>query len=251
MAIERFFGAAGIEFDVRWTADGVPVVLHDATLDRTTTGTGPVRSCTCTGLQSLYLLDGRRQPTRWVVPTMHDVIARFGHRARLFVEVKTDDSPSPEARGREIARALRSANLPCGPLLLSFAPQALIGARETWNTLDTCLLAEPSHSSLGSCPSNLVAEGKDAGASAIGIPDTVVSKVLVRLAHASGLCVYSWGNLEQHVIESRRTSSLGAAGQPLVGICGRHKAQPDNRRNKLLATVKLVDKQAKRCARWR
>lgn len=195
-------GAAGIEFDVRWTADGVPVVLHDATLDRTTTGTGPVRSCTCTGLQSLYLLDGRRQPTRWVVPTMHDVIARFGHRARLFVEVKTDDSPSPEARGREIARALRSANLPCGPLLLSFAPQALIGARETWNTLDTCLLAEPSHSSLGSCPSNLVAEGKDAGASAIGIPDTVVSKVLVRLAHASGLCVYSWGNLEQHLIES-------------------------------------------------
>ena len=92
-----------------------------------------------------------------------------------------------------------------------------------------------------------------------------MSKVLVRLAHASGLCVYSWGNLEQHLIESGLAACVDLLAsdnpgelarlvrpvKPLVGICGRHKAQPDNRRNKLLATVKLVDKQAKRCARWR
>jgi glycerophosphoryl diester phosphodiesterase len=35
-------GATIVEFDVRTTADGVPVVIHDRTLERTTTGAGPV-----------------------------------------------------------------------------------------------------------------------------------------------------------------------------------------------------------------
>jgi glycerophosphoryl diester phosphodiesterase len=35
-------GATHVEFDVRTTADGVPVVIHDRTLDRTTTGSGHV-----------------------------------------------------------------------------------------------------------------------------------------------------------------------------------------------------------------
>jgi len=37
-----FAGATHVEFDVRTTADGVPVVIHDRTLDRTTTGAGQV-----------------------------------------------------------------------------------------------------------------------------------------------------------------------------------------------------------------
>ena len=35
-------GAGGVELDVTISADGVPVILHDKTLDRTTDGTGPV-----------------------------------------------------------------------------------------------------------------------------------------------------------------------------------------------------------------
>ncbi|MCL4722641.1 MAG: glycerophosphodiester phosphodiesterase, partial [Gammaproteobacteria bacterium] len=35
-------GADGIEFDVQLTADGVPVLIHDETVDRTTDGTGQV-----------------------------------------------------------------------------------------------------------------------------------------------------------------------------------------------------------------
>src|SRR5262245_64980475 len=37
-------GAEVVEFDVRMTADGVAVVMHDADVDRTTDGSGPVRS---------------------------------------------------------------------------------------------------------------------------------------------------------------------------------------------------------------
>ena len=39
-------GADAVELDVRLTADGAPVVIHDETLDRTTDRTGPVRGFT-------------------------------------------------------------------------------------------------------------------------------------------------------------------------------------------------------------
>ncbi|MGK2886646.1 MAG: glycerophosphodiester phosphodiesterase [Rhodococcus sp. (in: high G+C Gram-positive bacteria)] len=39
-------GANGFEFDVQLTSDGAPVVIHDAMLDRTTTGSGPVLAAT-------------------------------------------------------------------------------------------------------------------------------------------------------------------------------------------------------------
>ena len=38
--------AAWLEADIRFTADDVPVILHDADLDRTTNGTGPVSGYT-------------------------------------------------------------------------------------------------------------------------------------------------------------------------------------------------------------
>ena len=45
IAAEKF-GADGIELDVQLTSDGEIVVIHDATLDRTTNGTGKVKDFT-------------------------------------------------------------------------------------------------------------------------------------------------------------------------------------------------------------
>lgn len=46
-------GADGIEFDVQLTSDGHAVVVHDAMLDRTTNGTGPVFEATLEQVRSL------------------------------------------------------------------------------------------------------------------------------------------------------------------------------------------------------
>ena len=46
-------GADAIELDVRLTADGAPVVIHDATLDRTTDRTGPVAALTLAELRAV------------------------------------------------------------------------------------------------------------------------------------------------------------------------------------------------------
>ncbi|MFD4316982.1 glycerophosphodiester phosphodiesterase [Streptomyces sp. NPDC058548] len=51
--VARRGGAVWIENDVQPSEDGVPYVLHDTTVDRTTDGTGPIRSLTSTELDSL------------------------------------------------------------------------------------------------------------------------------------------------------------------------------------------------------
>src|SRR4051812_14595546 len=50
---DGLWNADMIELDVRVTADGHCVVIHDAVVDRTTNGTGPVASMTLDELQSL------------------------------------------------------------------------------------------------------------------------------------------------------------------------------------------------------
>ena len=50
-------GADFLEFDVHLSRDGEAVVIHDATLDRTTTGRGPVREGTLSELKGVRLRD--------------------------------------------------------------------------------------------------------------------------------------------------------------------------------------------------
>lgn len=56
-------GAEGVEFDVHLTQDGVPVVMHDEKVDRTTDGTGYIRDFTLKRLRKLHLSNGEPVPT--------------------------------------------------------------------------------------------------------------------------------------------------------------------------------------------
>lgn len=92
------FGADGLEFDVHLSSDGVPVLIHDPTLDRTTNGTGPVADASAGELAALdagyrFERDGTF-PFRGCgigVPTLRDVLARYP-ATPLIVELKTGDA---------------------------------------------------------------------------------------------------------------------------------------------------------------
>lgn len=84
-------GALMIEFDVGLTRDGVPVVIHDATVDRTTDGAGRVDALTLAEIQSLDAgggFDGRFAGTP--VPTLAQVLDRMGGRLTLNIEIKPE-----------------------------------------------------------------------------------------------------------------------------------------------------------------
>ena len=78
-----------IESDVRMTEDSVLVLMHDETLERTTTGSGPIREHTLRGLRAVQLLaDG--EPTHFEVPTLSEALAWAEGRAVLQLDVKED-----------------------------------------------------------------------------------------------------------------------------------------------------------------
>lgn len=140
------------ECDVKLSADSVPFLLHDATLERTTDGQGVA------GEQPWAEL-ARRDAGRWhsppyagePLPTL-DVLGRWclARGAMLNIEIK----PSPgtaQATGSAVAQAAKQlwathgAGQPGGPawpLLTSFDPDALAAARQTAPELPRGLLLD-------------------------------------------------------------------------------------------------------------
>ncbi len=81
-------GPVLLETDVRMTRDSVLVLMHDATLDRTTTGRDSVRSHTLEEIRSLQLVAGSGLPTRFEIPTLSEALAWADGRAVLQLDVK-------------------------------------------------------------------------------------------------------------------------------------------------------------------
>lgn len=78
----RDHGAHGLEYDVHLAQDGVPVVIHDLELDRTTNGTGRVSNFSSVALGQLDAGDGAG------VPTLDAVLAEFGGDFLHNIEIK-------------------------------------------------------------------------------------------------------------------------------------------------------------------
>ena len=118
-------GADGIEIDVQLSTDSVPVVIHDATVDRTTNGSGWVRDLTLAQLQELdagshagAAFAGER------IPTLEEVLTEVGDKLLIDIELKypTLETASLEAQVIEVIRRL---GMQQRVWLSSFKPYAL------------------------------------------------------------------------------------------------------------------------------
>jgi glycerophosphoryl diester phosphodiesterase len=122
-----------VEFDVKLTRDGVPVIMHDDTLDRTTNGTGKVADMDWADIQKLDAgswFDARFRDER--VPHLADALRTILEGGmRPMIEIK----PSPgRARATSMIALLEAAkiwphNHP-SPLVLSFNREALAAAAQ-------------------------------------------------------------------------------------------------------------------------
>ena len=95
-------GVWGIELDVRWTGDLIPVVFHDADTQRLF---GEQRIIGRTRLETLRVV----MPS---IPTLADVIDRYGGRQHLMIEIKAEPYSRPALQARRMHRLL--ANLSPG-----------------------------------------------------------------------------------------------------------------------------------------
>lgn len=79
-----------LETDIRQTKDGHLIILHDATLDRTTTGTGKVKDWTLDSIKTLYLKDALNRVTPYKIPTLEEVMLLAKGKMLVYLD-KTDD----------------------------------------------------------------------------------------------------------------------------------------------------------------
>jgi glycerophosphoryl diester phosphodiesterase len=85
-------GADFLELDVHLTRDGEVVVIHDATLERTTTGSGPVRERTLAELGAVRLKDRDGAVLEERIPTLDQVVAlAAAGKRQILLEIKTDE----------------------------------------------------------------------------------------------------------------------------------------------------------------
>jgi len=84
-------GADFLEVDAHPSRDGELVVIHDPTLDRTTTGAGAVRDRTLAELRALRLKDRDGKATDETIPTLDEVLAlATPSRVQLLLDIKVD-----------------------------------------------------------------------------------------------------------------------------------------------------------------
>lgn len=116
-ALAQEQGADGVELDVHLSADGVPVVIHDFTLERTTTGQGLVKDFSAKQLRA------------WGVPALSEVFAQGGSQFLYNVELKIYDW---RESGLEpaVARCVGEHGLEKQVLISSFSPWAVNRAKQ-------------------------------------------------------------------------------------------------------------------------
>jgi glycerophosphoryl diester phosphodiesterase len=97
----------GIEIDVHLAADGVVVLMHDATVDRTTDGTGPVSDHTAAELAALdaggwFGAEFSGEP----VPTLAQVLGLVAGQVELCIEVKGGEEQQPGITAAVVAEVV-------------------------------------------------------------------------------------------------------------------------------------------------
>lgn len=190
-------GADGLELDIRLSRDGIPVVIHDARVDRTTNASGFVGALTAAELARLdagcrFTVEGG-QPWRGrgvAIPTLGEVLARYPG-VPLIVEMKANSPALASAAVAEIRRAGAGDRVCLG----SFGLRALAAARRLDDGLATSASQEQVR--LAMIRAWLGWPLRRPGYQAFIVPErrqglTVVTPRFVQAARRAGLGVYVW-----------------------------------------------------------
>ncbi|MGQ0561174.1 MAG: glycerophosphodiester phosphodiesterase [Gemmatimonadota bacterium] len=205
-------GVDYIEQDLQMTRDGVLVVMHDPTLDRTTACSGPlierslaeIKQCDAGSWFSPEFAGTR-------VPTLREVFERYGKRASYYIETK---NPAAAPGMEEALLALiEEFDLRTGAienwqvLIQSFSTERLLKIRRLDPQLPVIQLIESGYDSAA-----IRARLDHIRSYAVGIGParTSVDSDLIEVAHAHGLVVHPYTVNEPD--EMRRLIGLGVDG---------------------------------------
>jgi glycerophosphoryl diester phosphodiesterase len=141
LAIEH--GADGIEFDIKVTSDGKVIVLHDQTLQRTTTGSGDLKKFTYNELRKLDA--GSKFSEKYStekLPTLEEVFEAVGTRIGINIELTNYATPGDDLI-EKVAKILASVKDTSKVMFSSFNWGNLNKARKLCPEIPCGILALP------------------------------------------------------------------------------------------------------------
>jgi glycerophosphoryl diester phosphodiesterase len=213
-------GVDVLEMDLHGTADGALVVIHDATVERTTDGAGRVNSLTLAQLKKLdagyrWTNDGGRTfPFRGrqiTVPTLREVLDAFP-QTRLNIDIKQ----AQPSLVKSFCAMLRDSRATNRVTVASFSSQTLAEFRRECPEVGTSagleeVLALASELQAG----RGIAAGKAGSPRVVQVPETLGGRVwltaeVVAAAHRAGLEVHVWTVNDEAGM--RRMFALGVDG---------------------------------------
>ncbi len=197
-------GVDAIELDVHLSADGVPVVIHDDTVDRTTNGRGAVADLSFAALRRLDAgawFARRFRGER--LPGLDETLDWARGKVGLNIELKSGATPVLAGLARAVARSIGRARFRGFLVLSSFEPEALKRAREALPKAALGLLASRSARRLRPLHRLLRLHAFH--------PHTrLASRRRIEAAHDLGLAVYVWPVNDLPLL--RRLTEWGADG---------------------------------------
>jgi glycerophosphoryl diester phosphodiesterase len=222
----RAAGADGFELDVRLSADGVVVVCHDGTLERTTDSAGALNARTADDLARVdaghrFVDAAGGFPFRGLgigVPTLGDVLERYRDML-LIIEMKEDSA----AMGQAVVAAVRSADAVERVCAAGYGQQALDAARSALPGMATSASYREAQWALYRSMARWPV--RRAPYDAFQVPESagrlrIVSPRFIRHVHDAGCRIQTW--TIDHESDMQRLLGWGVDGlisnRPDVGV---------------------------------
>jgi glycerophosphoryl diester phosphodiesterase len=193
-------GADGLEFDVRLASDGVPVVIHDSTLDRTGLASGQVESYDSEALSVCRVgqwfnlhhpLYGHMAYAHECVPTLAQMFARYGSDW-LYAELKCEDASRRPALAQAVVRMARDYGITDKVIVKSFEFDSLREVKRLAPEIRTAALFGRSWPRPLVPAARILAEAEACGADEISLHHSLVRRATVEEAHRRGFAVLTW-----------------------------------------------------------
>ncbi|AWB44134.1 glycerophosphodiester phosphodiesterase [Paenibacillus sp. CAA11] len=195
-----------IEVDVQMTKDGVPILIHDYTLNRTTNGRGSVRKHTLAELKAL-------DAGSWKSPfyagealiTLDELLEAVKGRQKIDLEIKTQDDMYPGLE-QKVIDSVKQFGMQNDVVLTSFDHGVLLRVKRIDPGIQTGLIVD-------SVPKDLMKRLNNLGCSFLSIRHRRLHPELVRQTSKQGIQIIAW------TVDDRRRMLRIAALDRNIMIC--------------------------------
>lgn len=234
-------GADGIEFDVRLTRDGVPVVIHDGSLRRTAGLSQRVADLDWSEIRRVdvgsWFTRRKSLPTgtfaEEMVPSLEELFELFqSNDLKLYLEMKCDSAAEYRPLAKACCELIEKKDFKGRVMIECFQLEALKIVKEIDSNISTVALFEPTVTD----PSllldrSIINKATEIGATALALHHRLARKSLAEKAKDAGMHVAVWTVDDPSWVEKARTIGIDAliANDPatLIQACKRNFSRGD------------------------